>query len=126
MRILIDTHVLIWCDQRPGLIVPALLDTLQEARNDVFVSAASVWEVVIKRALGKLVFPVSVVEATARLGFQLLPITALHAEYAGGLPPHHNDPFDRMLVAQAHLEQLVLGTQDRAIGRYGVATLGVN
>jgi PIN domain nuclease of toxin-antitoxin system len=126
VRVLIDTHVFIWCDQRPSAIAPHLLVMLKDSNTDVFVSAASVWEIAVKRARGKLVFPTSIVATVAQLGFQLLSITALHAEHAGGLPPHHNDPFDRLLIAQAALEHLVLGTQDRMMGRYGVATLGVD
>ncbi len=94
-------------------------------RNDVFVSVASVWEIAIKRATGKLAFAAPIVETVERLGFELLPITAAHAEHAGGLPRHHNDPFDRLIIAQAYLEQMVLGTQDEMMRPYMVETLGL-
>src|SRR6266566_3314462 len=68
----------------------------------------------------------SIVDAASELGFEILPVTGSHAERAGGLPPHHNDPFDRLIIAQAHLEGMVLGTQDRRMRPYGVATLGLN
>lgn len=99
---------------------------LRDVSNDVFVSVASVWEIAIKRATGKLQFPTPIVEAVHRMGFELLPINAAHAEHAGALPRHHNDPFDRLIIAQAMLEGLALGTRDRALGHYGVPTLGLN
>lgn len=97
---------------------------MRDTKNEVFVSVASVWEIAIKRAAGKLQFAAPIAETVDRLGFELLPISAAHAEHAGGLPRHHGDPFDRLLVAQAMLEGLVLGTQDAAMRRYGVPTLG--
>ncbi len=91
----------------------------------MFVSAATVWEIAIKRASGKLEFAAAITETVENLGFELLPITAMQAEHAGGLPRHHGDPFDRLIVAQAFLEGLVLATTDRAIHLFGVATLGI-
>jgi PIN domain nuclease of toxin-antitoxin system len=121
---LADTNIFIWCDSEPRLIKPALLAILQDTRNEVFVSTASVWELAIKRALGKLTFAASIVDKVGQLGFGLLPISGAHAEHAGGLPRHHGDPFDRLIVAQAQLEGLVLATSDVALGRYGVAIMG--
>jgi len=126
VRVLADTNIFIWCDRQPHSIKPALLTVLRDARNQVFVSVASVWEIAIKRASGKLRFASPIADAVERIGFELLPITAEHAEYAGGLPRHHGDPFDRLIVAQAHLERLTLATADRALERYGVATLGLD
>jgi PIN domain nuclease of toxin-antitoxin system len=125
VRILIDTHILIWADERPRAIAPALRAALLDEANAVFVSAASIWEIAIKRALGKLSFGRSIVDAAAELGFEVLPVTGAHAEHAGGLPWHHNDPFDRLIIAQALLEGMVLGTQDPAMRPYGAATLGL-
>ena len=102
------------------------MPALRDVRNKVSVSVASVWEIAIKRATGKLQFPAPIAETVERLGFELLPISAAHAEHAGGLPRHHNDPFDRLIIAQAMLEGLILGTQDRAMRPYGVPTLGLN
>ena len=93
--------------------------------NDIFVSAASIWELATKRAIGKLSFSRSIVDAASEFGFEILPVTGSHAEHAGGLPRHHNDPFDRLIIAQAHLEGMVLGTQDRLMRPYGVAMLGL-
>ena len=126
MRLLVDTHVFIWCDRQPRRVDATLLARLRDGRNDVFVSSATVWEIAIKRATGKLAFAGPIVDTVERLGFELLPISGAHAEHAGGLPRHHNDPFDRMLVAQATLEGLVLGTQDPLMRPYNVATLGLD
>jgi PIN domain nuclease of toxin-antitoxin system len=93
--------------------------------NAVFVSAASAWEISIKSALGRLGFPLDRFDdALARMGVEPLPIGIAHAIAAGRLPRHHDDPFDRMLVAQSQLETLVLVTEDAAIARYEVTLLG--
>ena len=125
MRILVDTHILIWCDQKPTVVVPTLLGVLRDARNQIFVSAASVWEIAIKRSIGKLNFAAPIVQTVGRLGFELLAITGAHAEHAGGLALHHRDPFDRLIIAQATLEGLVLATQDPLMRPYGIATIGL-
>ena len=125
MRILVDTHIFIWCDRRPRAVAPTLLVTLRDPSNDVFVSVASVWEIAIKRASGKLDFATPIIRAVEGVGFGLLEITASHAEHAGGLPRHHGDPFDRMLIAQAMLEGLVLATNDPQMRPYGVPLLGL-
>ena len=126
MRLLIDTNIFIWCDHEPHSIKPALLAILQDTQNEVFVSVVSVWEIAIKRASGKLRFPAPIAGTVNRLGFELLSITASHAEHAGGLPRHHGDPFDRLIVAQAYLEGLILAASDRTLGRYGISTLGLD
>jgi PIN domain nuclease of toxin-antitoxin system len=102
-----------------------LREAIEDGANDIFVSVASVWEIAIKRAIGKLEFAAPIVETVERLGFELIPITAAHAEHAGGLPRHHSDPFDRMLLAQATLEGLVFGTQDPLMRSYAVPLLGL-
>ena len=126
MRILVDTHIFIWCDRRPDAVTPTLLAALRDPRNDVFVSVASVWEIAIKRATRKLEFATPIVHAVEAVGFELLTITAPHAEHAGALPRHHGDPFDRLLIAQAMLEGLVLATHDPRIRPYGLPTLGLD
>ena len=88
--------------------------------DEAFASAVTPWELGIKRALWKLTMPDGLVEQLASEGFVPLPITAEHAELAPALPPHHRDPFDRMLVAQAQLESLVLVTADTALADYDV------
>jgi PIN domain nuclease of toxin-antitoxin system len=126
MRLLIDTHVFLWWESAPKNIAPSLLAAINDDANDVLVSAASVWEITIKQALGKLDFGRQIVSAIAAHDFAVMPITGAHAEYAGALPRHHNDPFDRVIVAQAYLEGMILGTQDPQMRPYGVATLGID
>jgi PIN domain nuclease of toxin-antitoxin system len=126
VRILIDTHIFLWWDRQLRRISRSLRAVIEDADNDIYLSAASVWEVAVKRATGKLKFERPIVESVAKLGFEILPVTGIHAEHAGGLPRHHNDPFDRLLVAQAALEGMVLGTQDRLMRPYGIAMIGLS
>jgi PIN domain nuclease of toxin-antitoxin system len=126
VRLLIDTHILLWADQRPRRIAPILRAAMRDETNEIVVSAATIWEIAIKRGIGKLGFDRPIVATVRALGFEILPVAGLHAEHAGGLPAHHNDPFDRLIVAQAYLEGMVLGTQDRRMLPYGVATLGLD
>ena len=123
MRLLLDTHALLWWDADDAQLPKGLHAAIALPSNDVYVSAASVWEIAIKRASGKLVFEQSVEKAILAHRFEPLPITVEHAEYAGGLPQLHRDPFDRLLVAQALLEELVLVTVDEQILRYQVPHL---
>lgn len=126
MRLLIDTHILLWWDRQLRSLSRPLRTAIEDEANEIFVSAASIWEIAIKRATGKLGFRRSIVDAVSEFGFEILPVTGRHAEHAGGLPRHHNDPFDRLIIAQAYLEGMVLGTQDRLMQPYGLATLGLD
>ena len=83
------------------------------------------WEIAVKRAIGELRFDRSIVAAVVALGFEIL-VAGAHAEHAGSLPPHHNDPFDRLIIAQAYLERMVLCTQDQRMRPYEVAMLGLD
>jgi len=98
----------------------AFTSAITDPRNTVMVSAMSVWEVEIKRALGKLDAPAGFAAMCVDRGFDPLEVTFRHAEVAGALPPHHSDPFDRMLIAQAISENLELVTKDRAMSAYDV------
>ena len=122
MRLLVDTHLLLWAAARSrGLPKEARL-LLQDPANEVFFSAASLWEIVIKAALRKPDFKVDVTllrPALSEMGFAELPISGTHAERLGSLPPIHKDPFDRMLVAQSLAEPLVLLTNDGVLADYG-------
>ncbi len=124
MRLLLDTHVFLWWladDRRLGA---GEREAIRGPENDVFLSAASVWEIVIKQALGRLRTPEPASVAALSLGLQPLPITFEHAEATATLPPLHNDPFDRVLMAQARVESLTLVSHDPAIRAYsGVAFL---
>jgi PIN domain nuclease of toxin-antitoxin system len=126
VRVLIDTHVFIRWDRQLRRLSRPLRTAIENEANDIFVSAASIWEIAIKRALGKLSFQRSIVNAVSEFGFEILPVTGIHAEHAGGLPRHHNDPFDRLIIAQAYLEGMVVGTQDQLMRSYGVAMLGLD
>lgn len=120
MRLLLDTPVLLWwLADDPALSKRARQLIANEP--EVFVSAASAWEIAIKRALGKLEAPDDLLEVLDAGGIGRLPIDVEHAVAAGALPRHHDDPFDRMLVAQAQHEGLTLLTSDTRIARYGVA-----
>ncbi len=122
-RLLVDTHVLLWALGGDPNLGDDARQALADPRNDVFVSAVSIWEIAIKRALGKLKIPSHLATAVEAAGFSELPVTFFHAEQAGSLPRHHGDPFDRMLVAQAQTEGLTLVTADANIPRYAVRTM---
>jgi PIN domain nuclease of toxin-antitoxin system len=98
---------------------------IEERATDVLVSAVTVWEIEIKRALGRIRAPDNVAGLVDESGFARLPITFEHAREAGRLPLHHGDPFDRMLIAQARVEGLVLATADKAIAHYDIRTLDI-
>lgn len=122
-RLLLDTHVLLWSLTEPGKVSRPTRDALEDARNEVFASAVSGWEIAVKRALGKLKAPDNLEAAVKVQDFIPLNLTFLHAEQAGALPPHHGDPFDRMLIAQAQVEGLILVTRDTRITLYGIRTM---
>lgn len=122
MNLLLDTHVFLWWMWGEDISSEAAA-AISDPETIALVSAASVWEIAIKRALGKLEVPDSIEAELEGHGFRALTITAEHAERAGGLPLHHRDPFDRMLVAQAQMEGLTLVTRDPAFAAYDVRTL---
>ena len=120
-RLLLDTNVVVWLllgDRRS--VTNAAREALEDERNAVSVSAVSVWEIAIKRSLGKLVIEDRWANVLGRLGFDPMPITAIHAEHVEHLPWHHRDPFDRMLVAQASLEAHALVSANPHLAAYGV------
>lgn len=123
MKLLLDSHALIWWVAESPRLDPSLVDRIEDEANDVLVSAVSVWEIEVKKARGKLDFPGHTALLTQAAGFTPLPITSTHAQVAAMLPPHHRDPFDRMLVAQAQSEDAVLVTSDDALRPYDVAIL---
>lgn len=126
MRLLIDTHVLLWWLADDRKLAKNACDMIANPDNDVLVSAASVWEVSIKEALGRLEIELDDLEgAIVRNGFRPLPIGWRHAIAAGRLPAVHRDPFDRMLVAQASIEELRVVSHDRVFERYGLSGEGL-
>ena len=116
MNLLLDTHVLIWWDEGRRLSAEAH-EAIDEAEL-VFVSAASAWEIAIMTGLGRLRPSRTVAQAAEESGFLELPVTFQHAELVATLPPHHRDPFDRLLVAQALAEKLTRVTRDPAFRAY--------
>jgi len=118
VRLLLDTHVVLWWSDDSVRLGPATRDAIATA-DVVFVSAASAWETSIKQALGRLRLDDPFAYSVERSGFSQLPVTFDHAAAVGELPPYHSDPFDRMLIAQARVEQLTIVTHDRSFQAYG-------
>ena len=118
MRVLLDTHLLLWALGSPARLPPKARRVIRDA--DVYVSAASIWEISIKAALGKLrADPHEVLAALEPAGFLCLPIAGEHAARVASLPPIHRDPFDRLLIAQALVEPMRLLTDDAILDGYG-------
>ena len=122
MRLLLDTHALLWWLADEGLNAEAR-EAIADPANLVAVSAASAWEISIKKALGKLAAPDDLEQQVEEGGFVALPISLAHAVAAGRLPRHHDDPFDRMLIAQAIAEGLTIVTRGKRFDAYGAALL---
>jgi PIN domain nuclease of toxin-antitoxin system len=120
MRLLLDTHTFIWWDN--GRLPKRVSAHVQRA-DEVYVSAVTAWEIAIKSALGKIVARGTVADALADYGFTPLAVTVEHADAVGALPPHHRDPFDRLLAVQAQTEELTLVTRDPSFRPYGVTLL---
>ena len=120
MRLLLDSHALLWALSAPDKLSAGAAREIRAAANNVWFSPASVWELEIKRSQGKLELPDDWLDTVERARFVELPIRSSHATLAGRLPWHHRDPFDRMLVAQALVENLRLVTRDRIAMAYGV------
>jgi PIN domain nuclease of toxin-antitoxin system len=123
MNYLLDTHVLLWVLQSPEMLTAEARATIVDPRQSVFVSAVSAVEIAIKRALGKLDAPDTLLEEVERRGFSHCPLHYRHGERLSRLPPHHHDPFDRLLLAQAIEEGLTLVTHDRKFEPYGIHVL---
>lgn len=127
MKILLDTHVWLWLQAEPDRLSDDALGHLGDTTNDLYLSAASGWEIAIKHALGKLPLPEPperyVPSRLETSGVGALPVELRHALHVSGLPTHHQDPFDRLLVAQAQLEGMHLMTVDPRMERYDVDLL---
>lgn len=119
MSLLLDTHIVLWGITADSSLSDEFLDRLRHD-PDIFLSPVTLWEIIIKQAAGKLGGPPDLAERVRDMGFRELPVTHAHAIAAGRLPVHHRDPFDRMLIAQAIVENLTLVTRDAGIRRYNV------
>jgi PIN domain nuclease of toxin-antitoxin system len=121
--LLVDTQaVLWWLADEPSLSQGARA-ALADPANEALVSSASLWEIAIKRSLGKLTAPDDLPEHILAAGFEWLPVSPAHAWVVRALPPHHPDPFDRLLVAQALAERVPIVTNDEQVADYGVETV---
>ena len=124
MRVLLDTHTFLWWIDDNPVLSGVARDILADSQNEIFISAATGWEIAIKSALGRLsvegdperFFP----EQMTLNSFQALPIEMSHALHTFHLPDHHRDPFDRLLISQCQIEELPLVTKDPSIGKYEV------
>lgn len=121
MKLLIDTHLLLWAAGSPENLSTAARELMTDVKNKLFFSAANIWEIVIKRGLGRsdfLVDPGVLRRGLLDNGYEDLPITSEHALAIDTLPPIHKDPFDRILIAQATVEGITLLTSDSLISQY--------
>ena len=127
MRALLDTHTFLWWNMDDPKLSPRAREIITDGRNEIFLSAASAWEIAIKASKGRLTLPESpdhyVAKRMAYHHLAALPVSLSHALHVWNLPPIHPDPFDRLLVAQSQLEKIPLLTGDPEIGRYEVEVL---
>lgn len=120
MKLLVDTHIVLWWLAGDDRLSNHARDVIAAPQNTLFVSVASVWELRIKEAIGKLVLPTDFSDVLANEPFDPLPVTIAHAHALAPLPLHHRDPFDRILIAQALVEGLKILTHDAAFKQYDV------
>ncbi len=120
MKLLLDTHVLIWWLSDARKLSQTEIDLITDSDNLIFVSAATAWEIAVKKMIGKLEAPDDLPAALAVNNFLELPITIEHSQKLYQLPLHHNDPFDRIMVAQAISEDLTFMTRDTKIALYDI------
>jgi len=123
VKLLLDSHVVVWWAAYPGRLRATTREAITSPDNEVLLSAASVWELGLKIARGKLRLPQDYAARLLADGFEELPVTIAHTTLSASLPALHGDPFDRLLIAQALADGLVLVTSDREIMRYDVPVL---
>lgn len=123
MRLLLDSHVVLWSLQSPERLPGDVVAMITDPVNSVDVSVASLWELAIKQSIGKLTVDGDLREHLSLQSFSELPVLGEHALAVRDLPPHHGDPFDRLLIAQARCEGLTIVTSDRVFAAYDVPTL---
>lgn len=127
MKALLDTHVFLWWIMDAPQLAPHVRELIADGENELYMSVASCWEIAIKAGLGKITLPARpdtyIADQMTENAVQGLPIEARHAFQVFHLPPHHRDPFDRLLIAQAQLENLPIITSDPLFSKYKVKTL---
>lgn len=127
MKVLIDTHTFLWWNTDDPQLSVRAKEIIADGNNEVFLSAASVWEIAIKTAKGRLILPepppLYISNRMKLYRIQPLPIQISHAVHVYELPPYHSDPFDRLLIAQSQIESLPLVTRDEDIQRYELETI---
>ena len=123
MRLLIYTNIIIWALDTPEKLKRNIADIITDPDNDVFVSVISLLEMRIKNSIGKLSIPVRLSEKIIENGYAILPLLDFHTAPLSDLPLHHRDPFDRILIAQAHTERLTLVTADTKFREYQINTI---
>ncbi len=123
MKLLLDTHAVIWFTEDAPQLSTSAAAAIEDPGNDILLSAVVAWEIAIKRGLGKLLVANNYVDVMLAAGSRELPVVIAHAQQVESLPPHHSDPFDRLLVAQAMAESAAIVTNDQRIGRYDVSVL---
>jgi PIN domain nuclease of toxin-antitoxin system len=121
----LDTHVFVWLVESPEHLAEDVILTLRDMENEIFVSAATFWEIAMNRNRGRMRFPGDIGEEIRAANFVELPVTGAHYEASVALPEIHRDPFDRLIVAQALSEGLVLVTRDKLLGAYNVPMIRV-
>ena len=122
MKLLLDTHVILWAAGQPEKLSPDTRELLLDHHNSLFFSVASIWEIVIKNNLGRRDFradPYRLRKLLVNHGYEEIPVTGDHVLRLETLPPIHKDPFDRILIAQARTEGMILLTRDRLVLKYG-------
>lgn len=126
MRLLIDTHILIWFLEGNKLLSKSRRQIIANPQNDIFISIVSLWEMAIKISIGKLTLAKPLADVLKQIAiddFEILPIAPEHTFQVSILPFHHRDPFDRIIIAQAQLENLTVITDDGEFGDYGIKIL---
>lgn len=127
MRLLLDSHTVIWAVDQPSRLGPDATALLQDLSNELLISAATIWELPIKSGLGRLTLSIPFREwmhqAVADLDASVLPVTIEYADVQADLPDHHRDPFDRLIIAQATSERIPVVSNDSALDAYGVSRI---
>ncbi len=127
MKLLLDTHIFLWLNSEPEKVPPAAYEACRDSHNQLYLSHVSPWEIQIKQQVGKLQLRAALselIETQAKEnGLTMLPIELAHIYALSQLPCHHNDPFDRLLIAQARIESMVLVTVDCKISLYNIEVL---